>query len=70
MPILIADDDHVSTTMLGRTLEQWGFEVVVAQVERDISAHADAWFTHGICLPCMASLMAEFKASEERRAGR
>ena len=30
MRILIADDDRLSTTMLGRTLEQWGFEVVVA----------------------------------------
>jgi phosphoserine phosphatase RsbU/P len=28
--ILIADDDRLSTTMLGRTLEQWGFEVIVA----------------------------------------
>jgi phosphoserine phosphatase RsbU/P len=27
--ILIADDDRMSTMMLGRTLEQWGFEVVV-----------------------------------------
>ena len=31
MRILIADDERVSTLMLGRTLEQWGFEVVVAQ---------------------------------------
>jgi DNA-binding response OmpR family regulator len=30
MRILIADDDRVSTTLLGRTLEQWGFEVMVA----------------------------------------
>lgn len=30
MRILIADDDHMSATMLGRTLEKWGFEVVVA----------------------------------------
>ena len=30
MRILIADDDRTSTMMLGRTLEQWGFEVVVA----------------------------------------
>jgi sigma-B regulation protein RsbU (phosphoserine phosphatase) len=30
MRILIADDDRSSTLMLGRTLEQWGFEVVVA----------------------------------------
>jgi sigma-B regulation protein RsbU (phosphoserine phosphatase) len=29
MRILIADDDRVSTMMLGRTLEKWGFEVVV-----------------------------------------
>ena len=29
MRILIADDDRVSTTMLSRTVEQWGFEVVV-----------------------------------------
>ena len=29
MRILIADDDRTSTLMLGRTLEQWGFEVVV-----------------------------------------
>ena len=29
MRILIADDDRMSTMMLGRTLEQWGFEVVV-----------------------------------------
>jgi sigma-B regulation protein RsbU (phosphoserine phosphatase) len=28
--ILIADDDRLSTMMLGRTLEPWGFEVVVA----------------------------------------
>jgi DNA-binding response OmpR family regulator len=28
--ILIADDDRLSTTMLSRTLEQWGFEVAVA----------------------------------------
>jgi phosphoserine phosphatase RsbU/P len=30
MRILIADDDRMSNTMLGRTLETWGFEVVVA----------------------------------------
>ena len=30
MRILIADDERMSTLMLGRTLEQWGFEVVVA----------------------------------------
>ena len=30
MRILIADDDRTSTMMLGRTLEQWEFEVVVA----------------------------------------
>ena len=30
MRILIADDDRVTTTMLGRRLEDWGFEVVVA----------------------------------------
>ena len=30
MRILIADDDRLSTMILGRTLEQWGFEVVVA----------------------------------------
>lgn len=30
MRILIADDDPMSTTMLERTLEQWGFEVAVA----------------------------------------
>ena len=29
MRILIADDDRVSTMLLGRALEQWGFEVVV-----------------------------------------
>jgi DNA-binding response OmpR family regulator len=29
MKILIADDDRMSTVMLGRTLESWGFEVVV-----------------------------------------
>jgi sigma-B regulation protein RsbU (phosphoserine phosphatase) len=29
MRILIADDDRMSTMMLGRTLEQWGFDVVV-----------------------------------------
>jgi sigma-B regulation protein RsbU (phosphoserine phosphatase) len=29
MRILIADDDRMSTMMLGRTLEHWGFEVVV-----------------------------------------
>jgi sigma-B regulation protein RsbU (phosphoserine phosphatase) len=29
--ILIADDDRTSTLLLGRTLEQWGFEVVAAQ---------------------------------------
>jgi CheY-like chemotaxis protein len=28
--ILIADDDRLSTMMLGRALEQWGFEIVVA----------------------------------------
>jgi sigma-B regulation protein RsbU (phosphoserine phosphatase) len=28
--ILIADDDRMSTLMLSRSLEQWGFEVVVA----------------------------------------
>jgi phosphoserine phosphatase RsbU/P len=27
--ILIADDDRLSTMVLGRTLEKWGFEVVV-----------------------------------------
>ena len=30
MRVLIADDDHISTMMLRRTLEQWGFEVFVA----------------------------------------
>jgi sigma-B regulation protein RsbU (phosphoserine phosphatase) len=30
MRILIADDDRMSTLILGRTLEQWGFDVVVA----------------------------------------
>ncbi len=30
MRILIADDDRMSTLMLTRTLEGWGFEVVVA----------------------------------------
>ena len=30
MRILIADDDRVSTLVLGRALEQWGFDVVVA----------------------------------------
>ena len=30
MRILIADDERSSTMMLGRTLEQWGFEVIVA----------------------------------------
>jgi sigma-B regulation protein RsbU (phosphoserine phosphatase) len=30
MRILIADDDSSTTVMLGRTLEQWGFDVVVA----------------------------------------
>jgi CheY-like chemotaxis protein len=30
MRILIADDDGVTTTMLSRTLEGWGFDVVVA----------------------------------------
>ena len=30
MRILIADDDRTSTMLLGRTLEQWGFEVIVA----------------------------------------
>ena len=29
MRILIADDDRMSTLMLGRALEHWGFEVVV-----------------------------------------
>jgi CheY-like chemotaxis protein len=29
MRILIADDDRMSAMMLSRTLEQWGFEVVV-----------------------------------------
>ncbi len=29
MRILIADDDRASTLMLSRSLEQWGFEVVV-----------------------------------------
>jgi phosphoserine phosphatase RsbU/P len=29
MRILIADDERVSTTMLGRTLEAWGFEIDV-----------------------------------------
>jgi phosphoserine phosphatase RsbU/P len=29
MRILIADDDRMSTMMLSRTLEEWGFEVVV-----------------------------------------
>ncbi len=29
MRILIADDDRMSTVMLGRTLEKWGFDVVV-----------------------------------------
>ena len=30
MRILIADDDRMSTLMLGRSLEQWGFEAIVA----------------------------------------
>jgi sigma-B regulation protein RsbU (phosphoserine phosphatase) len=30
MRILIADDDRMSTLMLGQTLKNWGFEVVVA----------------------------------------
>ncbi len=30
MRILIADDDRMSTLMLRRTLEQWGYEVLVA----------------------------------------
>ena len=30
MRILIADDDRTSTMLLSRTLEQWGFEVVLA----------------------------------------
>jgi sigma-B regulation protein RsbU (phosphoserine phosphatase) len=30
MRILIADDDRMTTMMLSRTLERWGFEVVVA----------------------------------------
>ena len=30
MRILIADDDRMSTLMLGRTLEQWGYQIVVA----------------------------------------
>ena len=30
MRILIADDDRLSTMMLGRTLGKWGFEVAVA----------------------------------------
>jgi phosphoserine phosphatase RsbU/P len=38
MRILIADDDHMSTMMLGRTLEKWGFEVIVAH---DGAAAAD-----------------------------
>ncbi|HEX3633052.1 MAG TPA: response regulator transcription factor [Casimicrobiaceae bacterium] len=29
MRILIADDDRMSTTMLSRNLERWGFEVVI-----------------------------------------
>ena len=29
MRILIADDDRMSTMMLDRTLEEWGFEVIV-----------------------------------------
>jgi sigma-B regulation protein RsbU (phosphoserine phosphatase) len=31
MRILIADDDRMSTVMLGSTLEKWGFETVVVQ---------------------------------------
>jgi sigma-B regulation protein RsbU (phosphoserine phosphatase) len=30
MRILIADDDRMSTTMLSRSVERWGFEAVVA----------------------------------------
>ena len=30
MRILIADDDRTSTMLLGRTLQQWGFEVILA----------------------------------------
>lgn len=30
MRILIADDDRLSTMILGRTLEKWGYEVAVA----------------------------------------
>ena len=30
MRVLIADDDRMSTVMLARTLERWGFETVVA----------------------------------------
>jgi DNA-binding response OmpR family regulator len=39
MRILIADDDRMSTTMLSRSLERWGFEVVVAQDGASAWAH-------------------------------
>lgn len=39
MRILIADDDHMSATMLGRTIEKWGFEVVVAHDGNGAWAH-------------------------------
>jgi phosphoserine phosphatase RsbU/P len=39
MRILIADDDRMSTLMLSRNLERWGFEVVVAHDGASAWAH-------------------------------
>ena len=41
MRILIADDDRMSTMMLSRSLERWGFEVVVAHDGVSAWGHID-----------------------------
>jgi len=37
MKILIAEDDAVSRLMLGRTLQQWGHEVIAAANEQGMT---------------------------------
>lgn len=48
--------------MLGRTLEQWGFDVVVAHdgaAAWDHTSATSAMFSHGICPSCLVKVMEE-----------
>jgi hypothetical protein len=85
MRILIADDDRMSTMMLGqRTLELianikrlTGLLPICSyckrirsdhdyweQVERYISDHTDALFSHGICPSCLVKVTEEFDLAQ------